>query len=95
MIDADVPPAAGLLVDDFDLCRLAKELFDVPGDRKHLIVVATGGGPRDLAVDEQVDAGLPFVRSAAHQHVDQLSRDLKRWRCEPARVRSPRPPSRF
>ena len=70
LIEIDMPPAAGMLVDDFDDGILAFQVGDIPTGRFERLDVLAHGGANDLAVDLQVDARLAGMVAAADQETD-------------------------
>ena len=74
VVDGDVAPAALLAVHDLDADLLALQVAHVPGVPAQVLGVArraraARGGADDLAADEQVDARLARVVSAADQEI--------------------------
>jgi hypothetical protein len=82
VVDVDVPPTAGLLVDDLNLGKPALELLHVPEPPKHALIVLACSGPDNRAVDQQIDARFPRGSAAADQEVDVLPRDRELRRSE-------------
>ena len=73
VIDVDVTPATGDLVDDPDLPGFAVQFGDVPVAPLEQLVVLAGRGSDDLVRDEQLDAGLARVVPTPDQESDSLA----------------------
>ena len=83
------PPAAFVLVDDFNHRRLAFQIGDIPRVPIEAFgaagaIVRTGGCANDLAVDKQIDTGLARMGATADEEIDVFARDRKRRRSERA-----------
>ena len=90
LIDVDVAPAAGRVVDDLEDGLLALVLLDVPVLPVEELAAAglsvgARGGEDDFAVDEQVHAGLALVSAAADEELDVVPLDGELGRGELAR----------
>ena len=87
VVDVQMAPAAGVFIDDLDLCRLALQRGYVPGLPVQRFTVRSGCGPHNLAAHDQVDrcralsgiGGCTGVRMepAADQHVHELAEMVK------------------
>ena len=80
VVDVDVPPSAGGPVDDFDPGGFIQQIADVPGVGVKAFgasrfAVRTGCRAGDVSVDEQVDARLLGMPSAADEEIDVLPLD--------------------
>ncbi len=86
LINIDVPPASFVAVDDFDDGLLVGQVAHVPRLPVEMFVTAAGratrGRAHDFAADEQVDAGLGGMMSAADEKVQVSAFDLERGRRE-------------
>ncbi len=83
LVDVDVSPAAGLAVDDAEDHGLTHELADIPRRPVELLgaagpVVRSGGGPHDLAVEQQVETRRARIPPTADQEVEIGSLDPER-----------------
>ncbi len=75
VVDADIAPASGDLIDDLQPSLLAFQLADVEGGAEHAVVVAAGDRCDDLVVDQQIDARPIRMGSAADEELDEMSLD--------------------
>src|SRR6202035_1338134 len=81
VIDIDVPPAAGVVINNLDDRVLADEVGDVPRMPVEPFaaagpIVGPGGRAHALAGDEQVDARLVRVHAAADKEINVFALDL-------------------
>src|SRR5262249_46342853 len=82
MIDADMAPAAFAIIDNLDDDDLADQIANIPGVPIKLLtaaglIIRPGGGARDFAVEQQVDAGFSRILAAADEEVDECSLNLE------------------
>src|SRR5262249_28299500 len=87
MIDADMAPAAFAIIDNLDDDDLADQIANIPGMPIKLLTAAgliiwPGGGARDFAGEQQVDAGFSRILAAADEEVDECSLNLELLRGE-------------
>ena len=90
LIDVDVSPATGGQIDDLQHGRLALVLLDVPvlpveEFTAARLEIGAGGGQDDLAIDEQIHAGLALVTASTDQEFDVVPLNGKFWRSQLAR----------
>ena len=80
LIDEHVAPAAAGIVDNLDASAPSFERLHRPTDPAELLRVAAPGRTDGLAIDNQRDAGLVRVPTAAHFQVDESTVDGERPR---------------
>ena len=64
LVDVDMPPSAGRLIDDLDFCHLAIEFMHAPEIPLEFFVIFAGRRAYDLAVYYKVDASLSGMTAA-------------------------------
>jgi len=77
MIDADMAPAAGGVVDDLDLCGLPDELRHVPRFPLHVLVIVAARGADNFSAHEQIDMEDAGIPTTSNQKVNRLVVDLE------------------
>src|SRR6516165_10103748 len=77
IVDANVAPGPGFVVDNLDYRTLAEPRPDIPARWSHPIVIFACRSCHNMALDQQVQARLLFVRAASNQKIDVLPLDRK------------------
>ena len=88
MVDVDVPPATGVVIDDLQHGLLPGKLGHIPRVPEHDLTAlavlpgASHGTANGLPSYQQIHAGLLFMLAGANQEVYELSFNNKLRRCE-------------
>src|SRR4051812_12806082 len=82
VVDVDVPPGAGGLIDDLNLGLLAREGLHIPTRRDQAIAVPTGSASHDFPIHEQVQTGVAFVAAAGDEEGDVRPLNFESGGCE-------------
>src|SRR5262249_35113214 len=73
VVDADMAPGTGLGIHDFKVGALALQGSDIERRDPHLVLIVAGGGADDVAIDNQIEATLAWMRAAANEEIDVAS----------------------
>ena len=91
LVEIDVPPTAGRVVDDLDACGAPGQVAHVPAGFFQCLAapwlrVGARGRAHDASLDEQVHAGLAGITAAADQECDVIVIELEFTRGERAQA---------
>jgi hypothetical protein len=84
LVDVDVAPAAGLLVDDSEARLFALQFSHVPREPREVFGVFASDGADHSVFDQELDAGATGVRAAADEEGEVVAADGERRRRERA-----------
>jgi len=83
-VDIDVPPASRGIINDLDPSALPDQVGHIPIGPLQLLLVRAGLRPNHHTIDQEVNAGLSLMVSAADEEIDVFALDRELRACERA-----------